>query len=176
MNTQIHFIFRSWDFRPAYGRLHEIRALVPQGTPYLACTATVTRSIRQEVVNSLEMVGCEFISVSPDRPNIFYEVRVRTDIETDMQMLLDSLKKYKASAPRAIVYCRSLNTCADLYAHFHYDLGKNSYYPPGADQVSDNRLFAMFHANTVQHNKDIVLKGMTQPNTALLELSLQPLP
>ena len=106
MNTQIHFIFRSRDFCPAYGRLHEIRALVPQGTPYLACTATVTRSIRQEVVNSLEMVGCEFISVSPDRPNIFYEVRVRTDIETDMQMLLDSLKKYKASAPRAIVYCR----------------------------------------------------------------------
>ena len=84
-----------------------------------------------------------------------------------MQMLLDSLKKYKASAPHAIVYCRSLNTCADLYAHFHYKLDKNSYYPPGADQVSDNRLFAMFHANTVQHNKDMVLKVITQPNGTL---------
>ena len=93
MNIQIHFIFRSRDFRPAYGWLREIRALVPQGTPYLACTATVTRSIQEEVLNSLEMVGCEFISVSPDRPDVFYEVHVRTDTDTDMQMLLDSLKK-----------------------------------------------------------------------------------
>ncbi len=31
-------------------------------------------------------------------------------------------------------------------------------------QVSDNRLFAMFHATTPQHNKDVVLKSMTQPD------------
>ncbi len=49
-------------------------------------------------------------------------------------------------------YCQSLDTCADLYAHFHYELGEASYYPPGSLHLSDYRLFGMFHANTPQHN------------------------
>ena len=69
------------------------------------------------------MSVCEFVYTSPDQPNIFYEVRLRTDIETDLEPLLQSLCKLANRAPRVIVYCRSLNSCADLYAHFHYELG-----------------------------------------------------
>ena len=119
MLTPFIFYFRSKDFCPAYGCLHEIRALVPQSTPFLLCMATVTRSIQEEVIKSLEMVGCEFVSASPDRCNIFYEVRLRANVKTDMQPLLDSLKEYKIQAPRTIVYCHSLKTCSDLYAHVH---------------------------------------------------------
>ena len=54
--------------------------------------------------------------------------------------------------------------CADLYAHFHYKLGIDSYYPPGADAISDNRLFGMFHANTPQHNKEVILKSLIKPD------------
>ena len=50
--------------------------------------------------------------------------------------------------------------CAKLFARFLYNLGSASYYPPGADQVSDNRLFGMFHSNTPQHNKDVILKSL----------------
>ena len=156
-------LLRSTEFQPAYGRLHEIRALVPSGVPYLACTATVTRSIR-EVIQSLNMVDCEFIWKSPDRPNIFYEVHPRSDIETDLQPVLSSLKEYQKSAPQVIVYCRTLNVCADLYAHFHFELGDSSYYPAGAEQISDNRLFGMFHSNTPEHNKDVILKSLTDLN------------
>ena len=67
-------------------------------------------------------------------------------------------------SPRVIVYCRSLDMCADLYAHFHCELGIDSYYPPGADAISDNHLFGMFHANTPQHNKDVILKSLTKPD------------
>ena len=107
------------------------------------------------------MVGCTFIHTSPDRPNIFYDVRVRTDIETDTQPVVNILSKYLINMPRMIVYCRSLNSCADLYAHFHHEFQEKSYYPHGAEPISD--LFAMFHANTPQHNKDVVLKSMTSP-------------
>ena len=54
-----------------------------------------------------------------------------------------------------IVYCHSLNICADLYAHFHFELG-DVY----AAYVSDNRLFGMYHSNTPQHNKDVLLKSL----------------
>ena len=112
---------RSKEFCPAYGRLHELRALLLPGVPYLACTVTATRSVRQEVI-SLDMRGCELVYTSPDRSNMFYEVLPRTDLEIDLQPLLLSLKEQKDQAPRVIVYCHSLNICADLYAHFHFEL------------------------------------------------------
>lgn len=110
------------------------------------------------------MVDYEYVCTSPDRPNIFYEVHPRTDIETDMQPVLSSLKDYQNRAPRVIVYCRTLNMCADLYAHFHFKLGDFSYYPARAEHISDNRLFGMFHSNTPEHNKDVILRSFTNPN------------
>ena len=60
------------------------------------------------------------------------------------------------------MYCRSLNTCSDLYAFFHYELGEKSYFPDGASKISDNQLFGMFHSCTSQHNKEVILKSLTQ--------------
>ena len=75
-----------------------------------------------------------------------------------------SLKELKNLAPRVLIYCRTLDVCADLYAHFHYELGDESYYPPGAEKVSDNRLFGMFHASTPQHNKEVILSSLSKPD------------
>ena len=76
------------------------------------------------------------------------------EIDADLKTVICSLMEHKNRAPRVIVYCRSLDICADLYAHFHYELGDNSYYPPGSHKISINRLFGMFHANTPQYNKE----------------------
>jgi len=130
----------------------------------LAATATVTPAIRDDVIELLDMRGCELVFVSPDRPNIYYEVRPRTDIETDLQPLVDSLLSKRNKSERVIVYCRSLNTVADLYAHFLYTLGNDSYYPPGAEHISDNRLFGMYHSNTSPHNKEVIQRSMQEPN------------
>ena len=156
--------FSSKDFRPSFGQLAEIRALVPPGTPYMACTATASRSVRIDIIEKLEMMGCVHISASPDRPNIFYGVRVRTDIEKDFHELTLSLKNNLINTPRVIVYCQSLTMCSDLYAHFHDVLGNASYYPAGAEKISDNRLFGMFHSCTPQYNKTIILKSLLDPN------------
>ena len=115
-------------------------------------------------MHSLEMADCEFVCTSPDRPNKFYEVHPRIDIDVDFNAVVCSLKEYKSKAPRVLVYCRSLDTCANLYAHFLYELGDDSFYPSGADKVSENRLFGMFHANTPEHNKEVVLKSLGRPD------------
>ena len=90
----------------------------------------------------------------------------RTDLETDLHPLVVTLKKEAITTPCAhvIVYCRSLDMCADLYAHFHFELGEGSYYPQGAPQLSEHRLFGMFHASTPQHNKDIILQSLQIPD------------
>ena len=153
---------RSKDFRPSYSRLHEIRALIPPLSPLLACTATVTKSIRDEVIKCLEMDGCEIISKSPDRPNIFYKVLRLTDMDSDLKPYLESMKQLRVKSPRIIIYCRSLNTCSELYAYFLYELGEKSYYPDGAEKISDNRIFGMFHAHTPEYNKEVILKSLSQ--------------
>ena len=154
--------YRSCDFRPSYGRLNELRALLPKNTPMLACTATVTPGMRKEIITALEMSECAFVFTSPDRPNIFYEAHTRTDIDIDMDPFVSSLKELRNKAPRVLIYCRSLDACADLYAHFHYELGDSSYFPPGCDQVSSNRLFGMYHASTPNHNKEVILSSLSK--------------
>ena len=105
----------------------------------MACTATATRSVCNAVMKTLEMWDCVQVSISPDRPNIFYQVQCRTDLEKDLSGVLASLREQSKNAPRAIIYCKSLNACSQLFAYFQYELGDASYFPPGAQQVSDNR-------------------------------------
>ena len=51
--------------------------------------------------------------------------------------------------------------CADLFAHLSCALGEaNSYFPPNAEHISDNRLYGMFHAKTPHHNKEVIIKSM----------------
>ena len=104
----------------------------------------------------------EFVCRSPDRPNNFYSVYPRTDIESDLRSIIDTLKELKNATPRVIVYCRSLDMCPNLYAHFHFELGDMSYYPPGSNKISDNHLFGMFCASVPEHNKDVILKSLSK--------------
>ena len=67
--TVHYYYYRSKDFREDYSCLAELRALVPPYTPFMACTATATKSDKKEVIENLEMGGCVEVSVSPDRPN-----------------------------------------------------------------------------------------------------------
>ena len=87
----------------------------------------------------------------------------RTEIDTDLKTVIYSLKEHKNRAPCVIVYCRSLDIYTDLYPHFHYELGDDSYYPPGSHKISDNHLFGMFHVHP-QYNKEVILEILTQPD------------
>ena len=109
------------------------------------------------------MEGCELVFTSVDRPNIYHEVKGRTDIKSDMEPFVNSLKKNKISSPRVIVYCQSLNFCSDLYAHFLFELGDRAYYPMGSEKIPENRVIAMFHSRTNEENKKIVLASLTKP-------------
>ena len=154
---------RSGSFRPSYARLNEIRAFVPSGVPMVALTATVTKTVRDDVISKLEMCGCQLVSLSPNRDNIYYDVVRRSTIESDLEEIVESLRVQLSKADRVIVYCRSRNMCADLYEHFHNSLGDSSYYPSGAPHLSVNRLFGMFHAQIAEHIKEHILTSMSKP-------------
>ena len=39
-------------------------------------------------------------------------------------------------------------------------MGKSQYYPPSAPELSENRLFGIFHASTPQHSKDVIMGSL----------------
>ena len=84
----------------------------------MACTATASRSVKQEVIVSLEMSGCVQVTASLDRPNIYYKVNPRTDIDTDFRPLVDSLKERVVHTPRQL--SRQRNAHVILFVQRHH--------------------------------------------------------
>ncbi|XP_053400435.1 uncharacterized protein LOC123560344 [Mercenaria mercenaria] len=79
----------SWgasEFRPAYKKLGMLRAVVPN-VKVLALTATATLKGQEEIISSLHMHDTKVISASPDRTNVFLEVK-RDPFKWVMKQLL----------------------------------------------------------------------------------------
>ena len=52
------------------------------------------------------------IKLSPNRSNIMYVERRRTDLETNFSESLSTLKEKQKDTLRVVVYCRTLMICA----------------------------------------------------------------
>ena len=62
------YIYRSKHFRPTFQRLHELRAFTIPGAPMLATTSTVTQSMRDGIIEILDMTACCIVTESPNKP------------------------------------------------------------------------------------------------------------
>ena len=116
--------------------------------------------MKADICGKLQLSGCRLVSTSPDKPNIYYEVVSRQDVETDMNSIASQVKETTVEMPRMIIYRRSRNLCADLYQFFLHYLGETSYYPLGAPKLCINQLFGMYHANIPSHNKQVIMQSM----------------
>ena len=58
--------FFSKNFRPSYGKLATIESILPQ-VPLLGITATATKKVRTDIIESLGMVNPVEILGNPDR-------------------------------------------------------------------------------------------------------------
>lgn len=89
------------DFRPDYRRLADIRAQMPD-VPMLACTATATPRVRDDIVEQLQLADPVRVVGSVDRPNLIFRVKPRTDV---ISQILDVLKGHPGDA--SIIYVQT---------------------------------------------------------------------
>ena len=87
----------------------------------------------------------------------------KSTIEEDFSDIVHDLLINNVKARRYLAYCQSLNMCSLLFATFLYSLDENSYYPPGAQHLSSNRLFGMYHSCTDEANKRAIIESFGQP-------------
>jgi ATP-dependent DNA helicase RecQ len=89
-----------YDFRPSYMTIIQLRELLP-GVKFLALTATATPKVVDDIQDKLGFEKPNVLSMSFQRENLSYLVRLRED---KMGYLLETLKKVKGSG---VVYVRS---------------------------------------------------------------------
>ena len=98
------------DFRPEYRRLRPIVEAFDQKVPVIALTATATPKVQQDIQKNLNMVGARVFKSSFNRPNLYYEIRPKTD-----QSIKDIIRYVKAQEGKSgIIYCLSRKKVEEL--------------------------------------------------------------
>ena len=91
------------DFRPEYRRIRPIIETIGQDVPVIALTATATPKVQQDIIKNLEIPQATIFKASFDRPNLYYEIRPKTE-----NVVKDVIKYIKANTGKSgIVYCMS---------------------------------------------------------------------
>ncbi|MDY3338736.1 DNA helicase RecQ [Riemerella anatipestifer] len=89
------------DFRPEYRNLKGIIDKIAN-VPVIALTATATPKVQDDIQKTLGMSDAVVFKESFNRPNLFYEVRPKVDVEKEIVKFIN-----KNKGKSGIVYCLS---------------------------------------------------------------------
>ncbi len=90
------------DFRPEYRNLKNIISAIDD-VPVIGLTATATPKVQEDILKTLGMSDATTFKASFNRPNLFYEVRPKTeDVNKD---IIRFVRQYEGKS--GIIYCLS---------------------------------------------------------------------
>lgn len=95
---------------------------------------------------------------NPNRQNIYYEKVFRQGEDVDffdglLKPIANQLKEDTVNYPLTVMYL-PLKWCGFAFKFFQRHLGDGQYYPPSANALPENRLFAQFHAPQTRAMKE----------------------
>ena len=130
--------------------------------PVLALTATATKKVKKTVIESLSLKkDMVLIEVNPNRPNIYLTVKkIPHDLGSSFKWLVKKLKEEMNTMGRVLIYCKTIKDCGSLFTYFKNELGSEAFYPPGAEQISNNMLVGMYHHATLQKHKERIINSL----------------
>ena len=100
------------DFRPDYRKINQSIKQIDSNLKMIALTATATPKVQDDIIKNLSMSNASVFKSSFNRPNLFYEVKHKTDkIERDIVSFIK-----KNAGKSGIIYCLSRKK-VDEFAH-----------------------------------------------------------
>jgi len=98
------------DFRPDYRSLNTIIKNIKSNSKIIALTATATIKVQDDIMKNLNIQNAKIFKGSFNRPNLFYEVRPKTDnIDSEI------IKFIKTNSGKSgIIYCLSRKRVEEL--------------------------------------------------------------
>jgi len=98
------------DFRPEYRNLKSIISRLGDNIPIIGLTATATEKVQEDIIKNLGIVGAKVFKASFNRPNLFYEVRPKTqNVDAD---IIRFVKQNEGKS--GIIYCLSRKKVEEL--------------------------------------------------------------
>ncbi len=98
------------DFRPEYRNLKSIVERLGENIPIIGLTATATPKVQEDIIKNLGIGGAKLFKASFNRPNLFYEVRTKTEnVEADIIRFVK-----QNSGKSGIIYCLSRKKVEEL--------------------------------------------------------------
>ena len=159
---------RGDNFRQEFSRLGEVRSLIPKGVKVMALTATATQATRKSICKSLGLVKPVIVSASPDKPNIKYSVCLNPEgLEETFALVADELQLHRQHTDRTIIFCRTYDSCAEIYLFMKARLRKEMTNPIGAPDKSVYRMLDMYTSCTRPDVKESILSAFLDPNSHL---------
>jgi ATP-dependent DNA helicase RecQ len=126
------------DFRPEYRRLRPIIEQIAD-VPIMALTATATPKVQQDIQKNLGMMNAQVYKASFNRPNLYYEVRVKNNIGKQI------IQYIKANAGKSgIIYCLSRRKTEEIAELLQVNGIKALPYHAGMDSAQRNRVQDQF--------------------------------
>lgn len=90
------------DFRPEYRNLRTIIEKI-DNVPIIGLTATATEKVQEDILKTLGMSNAKTFKASFNRPNLFYDVRLKTaNVNSD---IIRFIREHKGKS--GIIYCLS---------------------------------------------------------------------
>ncbi len=98
------------DFRPEYRNLKSIINRLGDDIPIIGLTATATLKVQEDIIKNLGMTDAKVFKASFNRPNLFYEVRPKTqNVDAD---IIRFVKQNQGKS--GIIYCLSRKRVEEL--------------------------------------------------------------
>ena len=162
-----YYHYRGDEFRTVYASLGELRSIIPSSVHIMALTATATHRTFEVVSERLSLCDPVIVGLSPNRPNIFLSMIQPIPLVELAKRISDDLKKERLNYAKTVIFCRSYQDCANLYACIVQYLGKDKTEPPGYPNVLENRVITMYTRASTTSMKEIVLSIFSQDQSIL---------
>ena len=135
-------------------------------TQLYTCTGSFCyQHITQDLTISGNRHLCSSSSTSWSSQHIGYSaVKASQHLQVTFRWLLHEMELKSASLQRTIVFCRSIKNYASLLKLFLTHLREKSYEPVGSELLIKNRLFAIFHVEIDDSEKDEILTLLKDPD------------
>ncbi|MBN2531830.1 MAG: DNA helicase RecQ [Spirochaetales bacterium] len=142
------------DFRPDYLNLSGLRVHFP-GVPIGAFTATATMKVQQDVTEKLGLKSPFQVRASFNRPNLFYRVEKKQDVETQVMGFLAEHRNEPG-----IIYRTTRKSVEELAFFLTANGIKASCYHAGLDQEERKRSQDAFNNDEIQVMVATIAFGM----------------
>lgn len=128
------------DFRPEYRNLKNIIERIGSDIPIIGLTATATPKVQEDILKNLRIQNAKTFKASFNRPNLYYEIRPKTDdVDSDIIKFIK-----KNSGKSGIIYCLSRKRVEQLAQTLQVNGIKAVPYHAGLDAKTRSKHQDMF--------------------------------